>query len=217
MLIQTLCRSITFNPERRPKDLPRSPILFVNEKDIFLIDTPHVSSKADGSSGRRKRITAVHDPLHQRLPPLQTGTIHLYSLDRVDRMNLCCEIPELGVIVCGSGKGRAVVLSLTRLPPQRPGQTTDGDPVEESKSPTYSFRVEYVLPFASQELEGHRPESPLIGVAAGPVQGSLGLRLPESPRRWRLMLYYHDHTILCYEISRESEARRGLNVEELVV
>lgn len=87
--------------------------------------------------------------------------------------------------------------------------------------PQYSFHLEYVLPFANDDkskiwdVEGAR----LIGVAAGPVQGMLdgssqvdkegSWAAPpiEKPRhrRWRLMMYFTDHTVLAFELSKSRE------------
>lgn len=70
----------------------------------------------------------------------------------------------------------------------------------------------------------------LIGVAAGPVQGMLDkfdepgsddeevLGSNEKPgaRRWRVMMYFTDHTVLAFELGR----KRGVEtpeVEDLIV
>ncbi len=88
------------------------------------------------------------------------------------------------------------------------------------------FRVDWLLPLKSQEDKGQRPESPLLGMAVGPIQGremtpadeEVGSggggagekwRAVESSRRYRLMMVYYDHTVLSYEIWRDCGAEGG--------
>lgn len=70
----------------------------------------------------------------------------------------------------------------------------------------------------------------LIGVAAGPVQGMLDKaddfveqsegkgRYCDKPgsRRWRLMMYYTDHTVLAFELGKRREGEVP-EVETLIV
>jgi hypothetical protein len=65
------------------------------------------------------------------------------------------EIPELGVVVAASQKGRVAIVSLT--------QAKEG----------MFFRVDSIVPFASQEKFGLRPLCPLLGIAVGPVASHL--------------------------------------------
>lgn len=89
-----------------------------------------------------------------------------------------------------------------------------------------------MLPFANDDkskiwdVEGAR----LIGVAAGPVQGMLdesgevdedevgATQRIEKPRhrRWRLMMYFTDHTILAFELGKLREGETP-GVGELIV
>ncbi len=73
----------------------------------------------------------------------------------IDRLNLTQYIPELGIVVIGTQIGRVAVCSLTR---------------KGSKGP-FGVRVEWILPFESQEKDHERPFTQLLGIAAGPVQG----------------------------------------------
>ncbi len=89
-----------------------------------------------------------------------------------------------------------------------------------------------MLPFANGDktkiwdVEGAR----LIGVAAGPVQGMLdrsrgfgeeseevlGSGGTSGNRRWRVMMYFTDHTVLAFELAKQRGGRvPGLG--ELVV
>jgi hypothetical protein len=114
-----------------------------------------------------------------------------------DRHCFSTQIPELGIFIVASPLGRAAIFALTRA------RETD----------MYSFNLEYMVPFSSgTEEEVVSPVDPrtrLIGIAAGPVQGMFdrcGLegKRPRE-RRWRLLMYYTDHTVVSFELAR----RRG--------
>ena len=126
------------------------------------------------------------------------------------------QIPELGIFVVASPLGRAAIFSIfwTKV---------ESDPV-----PKYGVRLEYLLPFEKgNDKEVHDGKGPkLAGVAVGPVQGMLdvpegveeaanGDGLPQS-RRWRLLMYYMDHTVLSFEISKH-RAGESPTLGELVV
>ncbi len=151
-------------------------------------------------------------PLIQNLPP------NLQALARFDRLNMLAQIPELGVVAIATQTGRVGLLALTRMP----------------SSKQLAFRLDAIVPFESQELEGCRPDAPLLGMALGPIQGrelssedagsdnpsvdgqSEMWRGVECSRRYRLMLTYYDHTVLSYEIDRTTTARSGMKDELLV-
>lgn len=73
----------------------------------------------------------------------------------IDRLNLTQYIPELGIVVVATQIGRVAVCSLTR---------------KGSKGP-FGLRVDWILPFESQEKSHERPLTHLLGIAVGPVQG----------------------------------------------
>ena len=145
---------------------------------------------------------ALFKPLHQNLPP------SLQGLDEFGRLNMLAQIPELGIVAVATQTGRVALLTLTQI----------------ASNKHLAFRLDAILPFHSQESQGHRPNKPLLGLAVGPIQGRelmLGSdesgslngndrgeswRGVESSRRYRLMLTYYDHTILSYELERPSEA-----------
>lgn len=93
------------------------------------------------------------------------------------------------------------------------------------------FRVDWLLPLKSQEEKGQRPESPLLGMAVGPIQGremspgdeEIGggagekWRAVESSRRYRLVMVYYDHTVLSYEIWRGGGGQDGGGDDRVLV
>ncbi len=103
------------------------------------------------------------------------------------------QIPELSVVVIGNQVGRVGILTMTRWQAQKQS----------------GYKIECILPFNSEETKGLRPRRPLMGMAVGPIQGQETALPHESPRvgvptprRFRLLMVYCDHTILSYEISR---------------
>lgn len=140
----------------------------------------------------------MDDALDQYYPP------SFDPLGWSDRLNMTAQIPELGVVVVASQVGRAALITLTRV---------------RLKGGKYkhAFRVDWILPFKSEEDEGLRPNVPLAGIAVGPIQGRefqsnrsndsspprrSSHRATGSSRRYRLMLTYLDNTVLSYEIGR---------------
>ena len=136
--------------------------------------------------------------LQQKVPP------RLRMLTTFDRLNMIHQIPELGIVIVGSAVGRVALLTMTKL--------------NRADSKLSGFHIDWILPFKKQEIEGARPEAPLMGIAVSPVQGQAdsgeitdddcsspdaGRQAPRpGTRRYRLMLVYAEHTILCYEIQR---------------
>lgn len=88
--------------------------------------------------------------LRQMIPELAP------ALTNRDRLNIVHQIPELGVVITASQKGRVAILGLTEVP-----------------DVGRFLRVERILPFESQEKMGMRPLVPLLGVAVGPVESNL--------------------------------------------
>ena len=126
------------------------------------------------------------------------------------------QVPELGVVAIASQAGRVALLTMTK--------STRG-------SEQYGFRIEWLLPLRSEEEKLLRPNTALMGMALGPVQGR-GMTaasavsgdaqdqamVADGSRRFRLMLTYYDHTILSYEIWRSlSDAGSGIQCRELVL
>ena len=161
---------------------------------------PRSDRKINVSSGLQSRVIC-RKAIQQAIPPI------LRHLQQIERLNMVLQIPELGIVAVGNQAGRVGLLTMTRW-----------QHCIES-----GFKIEFILPFHSQEGQGFRPERPLLGIAVGPIQGhetkpDKGSALEatdatatgpgiaaRSSRRFRLMMLYNDHTLLSYEISRESE------------
>lgn len=138
-------------------------------------------------------------------------------------------IPELNLVVLGSMNGRVALLTLTQPPPHEQPIDPDTKTSTKPRRPRRAFRVDAVLPLASDEAVKPRPNCCLHGMAVSPIpETGAGLRLrrrrsavyggrhhqrltrsgdteEEMPRRWRLLLYYQDHTILQYEIVQRED------------
>lgn len=145
--------------------------------------------------------------LHQKIPP---GLRH----PGMERLNMVLQIPELGIIAIAYQAGRVALLTMTK----------------KIKNDQFGFRLEWLLPFKTQEDAGKRPDVALLGMAIGPVQGCGKMSsssideprdsrgLVNGTRRFRLILTYYDHTILSYEIWRSiADSRSGTQDRILVL
>ncbi|KAI4178491.1 MAG: hypothetical protein LQ346_007429 [Caloplaca aetnensis] len=195
----------TSSHKTRPAVLPFH-VLRTTQLDIFLHHTiqPYTDDRTNLSS--TKTVYCCR-PLHQYLTRYDT------QLARLERLNMVLQIPELGILVIGDQMGRVALLTMTRC------MATS----KKSKDNKFGFRFERFLPLMSQEDENERPRTELLGVAVGPVARHL-LKRPdglcdegydyehvrrreawrefEGSRRYRVILYYRDHTVLSYEIGR---------------
>lgn len=177
-------------------------LLHTTEMDIHLWRNiaPLSDRRINVSNGLQSRVIC-RKAIQQAIPP------NLRLLQQIERLNMVLQIPELGIVAVGNQAGRVGILTMTRW-----------QSVIES-----GFKIEFILPFHSQEKQGCRPDMALMGVAVGPIQGhetkpdnGSALETPEatvtgpriatrSSRRFRLMMVYYDHTLLSYEISRGPE------------
>lgn len=130
--------------------------------------------------------------LTQTLPPGYSSLAH------TERLNMLAQIPDLGLVLVANQVGRVGVLTLTRWE-------------RAEHAPQSGFRIEAILPTREEEERGLRPKrAALAGLAVARVQGDGegdgdgggGFRRRGGPRRWRVLLFYCDHTVLSYEISR---------------
>lgn len=129
------------------------------------------------------------------------------------RCSMLLTIPELHLVIMGSMCGRVALLTLTKPP-------------HATNAPRRAFRVDAVLPFQYEEETSERPFVCLLGIAVSPMPearspglelrrrqqvGKGGTRLiePESPRRWRLILNYQDHTVMQYDIVKRDQGETG--------
>ncbi|KAL4995870.1 hypothetical protein BDV10DRAFT_173784 [Aspergillus recurvatus] len=87
-------------------------------------------------------------------PLLQRFTQPIVSIRGFDRFNMVKYIPEHGIVVAASQKGRAAIIALT-----------------ESPTTGRTFRVDWIVPLESQEKYGERPLFPLLGMSVAPMQG----------------------------------------------
>jgi hypothetical protein len=144
-------------------------------------------------------------------PPINANQLIPQALELLapfERLSFLKLIPELSLLILGSQSGRAALVTLTR------------PDVLSNNGPVVNFRLDLILPRKSEEEEGLRPLSfPLFGLAVAPVQqaketptrrresGTRRASMSEKPssNRWRLILHYYDHTVLSYELSRDSE------------
>lgn len=176
------------DPKARP--IVMSPLLIASKNDIILLQPEQ------GTDARVTPVIAIEQPMKQVYLPGEgqnwedpTAIHPSFTKSNVDRISFHTVINELGILLVGSPAGRVAVFSLLR---------TDDWLVRPEGA--YFMRLDWLLPLSSQEDRSMRPETRLLGMTAGPVQGQLGATRPEVRRRWRLMLYYADHSILSYEL-----------------
>lgn len=127
-------------PVDRPEAFSQFPIFHFSESHIRLISSPT----------SRTQSVLFRAPLYQALRE------SIPQIEACDRFNMIHPIPELGVVVAASQKGRVAMISLTEV--QGQGKY---------------FRVDKIAPFDSQEKFGLRPLCPLLGIAVGPVESHL--------------------------------------------
>ncbi|KAL4918085.1 hypothetical protein BDW62DRAFT_182330 [Aspergillus aurantiobrunneus] len=121
-----------------PPAISNFPILHFSHTDIHLIPHPFAITSS----------VVCGAPLFQRF------TYPVVSLRGIDRLNMVKYIPEHGIVVAVSQKGRAAIIALT-----------------ESRTAGRSFRVDWIVPHESQEKYGERPLVPLLGMSVSPMQG----------------------------------------------
>lgn len=89
-----------------------------------------------------------------RAPLLQRFSFNIEISSACDRFNMVKYVPELGLVVAASQKGRVAIISLT-------WQEEIG----------YAFRLDWIVPFYTQERDDGRPMIPLLGLAVSPMPG----------------------------------------------
>ncbi|KAI9686804.1 MAG: hypothetical protein M1820_010566 [Bogoriella megaspora] len=218
--------------------LPNCPILQTSIQDIFLFQPePNTSGRnqtsiplTNGSECKvpTKRVFTSRSEVHefnssnilpQRFCPVQilhdplmeAASVSPHWVAQHERFNLVQCIPELGIVVVGSGKGLVAILQLiVQDATYRTVKTSSPQSTYINRTEIYSFRLAHVIPFNVQEAAKLRPRATLVGVAVGPVQG--------SPRRWRLLLTYFDCSVLTYEVCRATDQGGGSpGLHELIV
>ncbi|KAL8704140.1 MAG: hypothetical protein Q9201_002690 [Fulgogasparrea decipioides] len=178
-------------------------VLHTNKSNVRLFHSIRADNGSEQPMIESKEVLC-RSPLVQNVPDILNS--HL----RLSRLSMVLQIPELGIVVVGDQYGRVAILTMTR---QR--RKTD---IRDDK---VGFRFERFLPLMWEEDAGHRPKTDLLGIAAGPIQGhefkradglsedaNLGKRTRSESwrkygsRKYRLLMYYNDHTVLSYELSR---------------
>ncbi|KAF2855153.1 hypothetical protein T440DRAFT_386704 [Plenodomus tracheiphilus IPT5] len=181
---------------KRPFATPIRPCLVATKQEIYLIQRPCPSSRLHPPES----IITMRHPIHPgNLDPLLAPS---------DRLCYLTQIPELGIFIVASPVGRAAVFSMNFTK------------VASTSEPEYGFSLEYILPFDRDndtELV-NVPNARLVGLAVAPVQGKCTEQRQESrqSRRWRLLMYYTDHTVLSFELSKRSSSQTP-DVNELVI
>ena len=180
------------------EDLP-CPVLHTSIRNVYLLQP---------SKQRLSPDQPFMPPMVGMAAPLkQSIQIEYRALNMFDRLSMHAYIPALGVVVLASQKGRAIVLSLARVPQSM--EYPEGIDPSLGQKTVYTLRAECILPFESQEKAGQRPFSPLHGIAVGPVQGTENSKIGDKTR-WRLMMMYQDYSILSYELQRTQGAELGV-------
>ena len=182
----------SYTPSQRIHNLPFN-FLFTSEADICLLYNLH-GFERDTTITTMFSGIICKTALQQKLPPAISHMRHY------DRLNMIHQIPELGVVAVGSQIGRVALLTMTHW-----DDSTMRIGLGHPKS-NEAFKISAILPFHSQEKKDVRPEQPLLGMAFSPIQGQ-GTRTQGPggmPRTYRLLMTYYDHTILSYEIYRET-------------
>ncbi|KAJ5100483.1 hypothetical protein N7456_006535 [Penicillium angulare] len=121
-----------------PKSPSLFPILHFSEHHISLAPYPLDS----------EYHLLCKNPLFQRVYSTLEISPHC------DRFNMVKYLPELGIVVAASQKGRVAIISLT-------WQEEIG----------FAFRLDWIVPFSSQECDSGRPIIPLMGLAVSPMPG----------------------------------------------
>lgn len=222
-----LCES----PNNLCGELP-CPILHASVRNVFLLQPSdrRVAGESPCSSPTVSRVSS-HTPRPRTIPNISdvtqigfTNALQQYVqadlayINVFERLNLHAYLPSLGLVILASQKGRAVLVSLTKIDrPIANERIGKNNPSGEAQAqPIYAMRIARLLPLAAQEAADARPFAPLAGLAAGPIQGTE--HRPDEKKRWRVLLYYADHTVLSYEVRRRATARTaGLEVESWTI
>ncbi|KAF1939211.1 mitochondrial carrier [Clathrospora elynae] len=171
------------------------PCVILTKEDIHIIQRP-----CNEGESRESGIASMRRALH--LGPWTP------VLAPEDRHCFFTQIPDIGAFIVASPAGLAGVFSLYYT--------------RKRGFKRYSFKPEYLLPFMRNGTNVTMGTSVrLIGVAVGPVQGmydevSEECEIMPQPRRWRVLMYYMDHTVMSFELSKE-KVGDSLRLDELIV
>ncbi|KAL8838715.1 MAG: hypothetical protein Q9170_002017 [Blastenia crenularia] len=208
-------------------------LLHSTTSDIRLLHCMQPSTSSQPMQFSAKEVVC-RQPLRQNVRRQD------HALLRLQRLNMILQVPELSLVVVGDQSGRVALMTITRCLAKSIGNQGNLADLRfdrllslaknrRNKGEQVGFRFERFLPLMSQEDDKQRPRTELLGVAVGPVASQLlkrgdGLsandfehnrspkawRVLEGSRRYRVILYYRDHTILSYEIRRP--VKRGADL-----
>ena len=179
----------------------RCPVLAGSVSTLYLFQPPRGAS----AQGHAPVIT-LNNLFGQELP------LEYYDMGLWDRCNMCAQIEQLGVIVVATQKGRVAIISLTQIESESSNAARSAGAAYRR---VYGFRIDHILPYASQEAAGHRPPSLLHGIAVGPMQGTEDAS--DQMKRWRLLVMYQDHSVLSYEIGRSEDTGVGTSGVNVII
>ena len=193
---------IKYQPSERVEGGKRLPcsLLYTTRESVCFLENP-----------LRSVDIILKDVLKQDIP------YEISGLNQLRRLNMTLQVPELGMVAIACQSGRVALFTLTKTLCVQNGQ----------KKVKHGMRLDWTLPFKSQEEKGERPNLPLIGIALGPLQGRFRTlegaedeefywRKAEPVRRYRLMLTYFDRTVLSYELGREIPGQGDPRVKEKI-
>ena len=181
-------------------------ILQTSQKDIRLL--ANIQFQAPVTNPFGITATVCREALKQEIP------VSFPLLANIERLNMIVQIPEISAIAVANQTGRVALLTLTK---------------STKPNSQYAFRIDWLLPFKSQEDQGQRPPVPLLGMAVGPIQGhespydsgiwsdSVKSQTSVESKRYRLFLTYYDHTIMTYEIWRSFAEDEDQNLKYTTV
>lgn len=196
-----------------------APCLIITKEEIYLLQRPF-------------DITGDYNDLIKKFRQPYQPEPWTTALPSLDRHSFHTQIPELGIFLIASPIGRVAIFRITKSRSQHSHNyhnRNQDDAYMQDPTPnqffTYGFQLEYVLPFSHGAPDfvccPAMPGSRMLGVAVAPIQGMYDEGEEATSgvgrdRRWRIIMYYTDHTVVSYEISRKREDEDG-RLDDLVV
>jgi hypothetical protein len=176
------------------------------------------STPSSWTTHQQSTLMISQDAIFLRSPDCATPILTLrsplgaeYANMRSHRLCFSQYILELGCFIVASPVGGAGIFAVTKSLPTPTSSSKSGQNVQREGNWKFGFRLEHILPSGGWNAR-------LVGVAVGPVQGMFDAEGREwgwGERRWRVLMYYTDHSVRAFEVSRKREG--GSGVGELVV
>lgn len=160
-------------------------ILFTTKTDLYLLQDLKIAPFHNFKYAQLNH--------HKIRCPYPTGN----GTFAMERTNMIHSIPELSLVIVGNQAGRVALVTMTYWPKR------GRDFVQADRR--CGFKIETVLPTRSERESHVCSQLPLLGIAVSPIQGhEENHPLRVGPRRYRLLMTYYCHTLLSYEIYRET-------------